>query len=150
MLKPETARWLQWARCFRSRPSTRGRWRSTRRGQAGASEADGADGGVHLTGGVAATGGTQGGQTALEWLLVSSEGAATAEWAERIVGWYEQRWEIEEYFRLLKTGTWIEDRRLREADALVKWLAFDAIMAWQVFSLARHARDARRRRRRTC
>ncbi|MXY70035.1 MAG: IS4 family transposase [Acidobacteriia bacterium] len=82
------------------------------------------------------------GQPALEWLLVSSEGAATAEWAERIVGWYEQRWAIEEYFRLLKTGTRIEDRRLREADALVKCLAFDAITAWQVFSLARHARDA--------
>ena len=58
------------------------------------------------------------------------------------MGWYEQRWAIEEYFRLLKTGTRIEDRRLREADALVKGLAFDAITAWQVFSLARHARDA--------
>ena len=82
------------------------------------------------------------GQAALKWLLVSSEGATTAEWAERIVGWYEQRWAIEEYFRPLKTGTRIEDRRLREADALVKCLAFDAITAWQVFSLARHARDA--------
>ena len=30
---------------------------------------------------------------------------ATAEWAERLVGWYERRWAIEEYFRLLKTGT---------------------------------------------
>ena len=82
------------------------------------------------------------GQKALEWLLVSSEGGPTAEWAERIVGWYEMRWGIEEYFRLLKTGARIEDRRLREADALVKCLAFDAITAWQVFSLARHARDA--------
>ena len=82
------------------------------------------------------------GQEPLEWLLVSSEGSPTAEWAERIVGWYEARWGIEEYFRLLKTGTRIEDRRLREADALVKCLAFDAITAWQVFSLARQARDA--------
>ena len=82
------------------------------------------------------------GQAALEWLLVSSEGEPTAEWAERIVGWYEKRWGIEEYFRLLKTGTRIEDRRLREADALVKCLVFDAITAWQVFSLARYARDA--------
>ena len=82
------------------------------------------------------------GQAALKWLLVSSEGAATAEWAERIVGWYEQRWATEEYFRLLKTGAQIKDRQLREADALVKCSAFDAITAWQVFSLARHARDA--------
>ena len=82
------------------------------------------------------------GQATMEWLLVSSEGAATAEWAERTVGWHEQRWAIEEYFRLLKTGTRIEARRLREADALVKCLAFDAITAWHVLSLARHARDA--------
>ena len=32
------------------------------------------------------------GQAPLEWLLVSSEGGPTAEWAERIVGWYEARW----------------------------------------------------------
>ena len=78
----------------------------------------------------------------LEWLLVSSEGAPTAEWAERIVGWYEARWGIEEYFRVLKSGTRIEDRRLQETDALVKCLAFDAITAWRVCSLDRYARDA--------
>ena len=51
------------------------------------------------------------GHEPLEWLLVSSEGGPTAEWAERIVGWYEARWGIEEYFRVLKSGTRIEDRR---------------------------------------
>ena len=82
------------------------------------------------------------GQEALEWLLVSSEGGPTAGWAERIVGWYEQSWGSAECFRLLQTGTRIEDRRLREVDALVNGQVFDAITAWQVFSLARHARDA--------
>ena len=82
------------------------------------------------------------GEEGLEWLLLSSEGAATAQWAERIVSWYERRWGIEEYFRLLKTGTRIEDRRLRDAEALGKCLVFDAITAWRVFSLERYARDA--------
>ena len=82
------------------------------------------------------------GHQPLEWLLVSSEGGPTAEWAERIVGWYEARWGIEEYFRVLKSGTRIADRRLQEADALVKCLAFDAVTAWRVFSLDRYARDA--------
>ena len=82
------------------------------------------------------------GHQPLEWLLVSSEGGPTAEWAERIVGWYEARWGIEEYFRVLKSGTRVEDRRLQEADALVKCLAFDAVTAWRVFSLDRYARDA--------
>ena len=44
-----------------------------------------------------------------------------------MVSWYERRWGIEEYFRLLKTGTRIEDRRLRDAEALGKCLVFDAI-----------------------
>ena len=73
---------------------------------------------------------------------MSSEGAATAEWAERIVGWYEARWGIVEYFRVLKSGARIEDRRLRKADAPEKCLAFDAITAWRVFSLERYVRDA--------
>ena len=82
------------------------------------------------------------GEEALEWLLLSSEGGRTAQWAERIVTWYERRWAIEEYFRLLKMGTRIEDRRLRDAAALGKCLVFDAITAWRVFSLDRYARDA--------
>ena len=82
------------------------------------------------------------GQQALEWLLLCSEGQRTAQWAERIVGRYEQRWAIEEYFRLLKMGTRIEDRRLRDAAALGKCLVFDAITAWRVFSLDRYARGA--------
>ncbi len=82
------------------------------------------------------------GETPLEWLLVSSEGGPTAEWAERIVGWYEARWGVEEYFKVLKSGARIEDRKLRDADALAKCLAFDAVTAWRVFSLDRYARDA--------
>ena len=58
------------------------------------------------------------------------------------MSWYERRWGIEEYFRLLKTGTRIEDRRLRDAEALGKCLVFDAITAWRVFNLDRYARDA--------
>ena len=42
---------------------------------------------------------------------------------------------------MLKRGARVEDRRLQEADALVKCLAFDAITAWRVFSLDRYARD---------
>ncbi len=82
------------------------------------------------------------GEEALDWLLLSSEGQRTAQWAERLASWYERRWSIEEYFRLLKSGTRIEDRRLHSASALCKCLAFDAITAWRVFSMERYARDA--------
>ena len=82
------------------------------------------------------------GEKPLEWWLTSTVGGPSESWARRIVGWYEARWGIEEFFRVLKSGMRIEDRRLRTADALKKCLVFDAVTAWQVFSLARYARDA--------
>ena len=82
------------------------------------------------------------GEEPLEWLLLSTLGGLQRRWARRIVRWYEAHWRIEEFFRVLKSCARIEDRRLRTAQALQKCLAFDAITAWQVFSLARYARDA--------
>ncbi len=76
----------------------------------------------------------------LNWLLVSSEGEADARSADRIRQWYEKRWSIEEFFRVLKTGTRIEDRRFDQAADLLKCLAFDAVAAWRVLDLQRVAR----------
>ena len=81
------------------------------------------------------------GKEPLHWVLLTTEGSADAETARTIVDWYERRWTIEEYFRVLKTGTRVEDRRLDHADDLRKCLAFDAITACHVFDLERMARD---------
>ena len=61
--------------------------------------------------------------------------------ARTVADLYRHRWKIEFLFRVLKTGARIEDRRLREADALVRCFAFDAVTAWRVFSLQWYARD---------
>ena len=53
---------------------------------------------------------------------------------------YRRRWVIEAYFKVLKSGARIEERRLDHADDLRKCLAFDAITAWRVFDLDRLAR----------
>ncbi len=82
------------------------------------------------------------GREPLEWLLLASYGQPTARDALRIAAHYENRWGIEEYFRVLKSGMRIEDRRLRTAESLGKCLAFDAIDAWRMFELDRYARDA--------
>ena len=81
------------------------------------------------------------GKDPLNWLLLSSEGSADAETAQTVVSCYERRWTIEEYFRVLKTGTRVVDRKLDHADDLRKCLAFDAITACYVFDLERMARD---------
>ena len=79
------------------------------------------------------------GKAPLNWLLLSSERSADAETAHTVVTWYERRWTVEEYFRVLKTGTRVEDRKLEHADDLRKCLAFDAITACYVFDLERMA-----------
>ncbi|MDE0578390.1 MAG: IS4 family transposase [bacterium] len=77
----------------------------------------------------------------LHWVLLSTEEAADAQTAKTVVGWYERRWTIEQYFRVLKSGTRIEDRQFDHADDLRKCLAFDVITAVHVFDLERMARD---------
>ena len=60
----------------------------------------------------------------LDWMLLTTQGEAL-----ETVARYERRWLIEEFFRVLKGATRIEDRRLDEADDLGKCLAVDAITA---------------------
>ena len=68
----------------------------------------------------------------LRWLLLCTEGEATADNALRILHWYRRRWVVEEFFRVLKSGIRIEERRFDEVKDLLKCLAFDAITAWRV------------------
>ena len=82
------------------------------------------------------------GEDPLEWLLLTSEGQPGKADALRAVQRYENRWGIEEFFRVLKSGMRIEDRQLRTAESLQRCLAFDAVNAWRVFELQRYARDA--------
>ena len=84
---------------------------------------------------------TRSGKKPLHWLLMATVGEADAKTAQRLVGWYQKRWVSEEYFRALKSGTHIKNRKLNEADELRKCLAFDAITAWRVGELEWQARN---------
>ena len=80
------------------------------------------------------------GHEPLNWFLLCSEGEADSDNAARIVGWYEKRWGIEEYFRVVKSGCQVEKRQFDDAEDMLKCLAFDAITAWRVFDLHRMAK----------
>ncbi len=82
------------------------------------------------------------GRDPLDWMLLTTEGDVTADDALKTVSFYERRWWIEEYFKALKVGTRIKDRRLNQADDLRKCLAFDAITACRVMTVERLARSA--------
>jgi len=89
--------------------------------------------------------GTAGDDEPLHWLLLTTErpaeGEADAVHAAAVLDWYRKRWTIETWFRTLKTGTRIKDRRLDRADDLRKCLAFDAITAVHVADLTVLARE---------
>jgi hypothetical protein len=77
----------------------------------------------------------------LHWYLLTTHAIGDAAAAWRIVGWYKQRWAIEQLFRILKTqGLQVEDSRIETADRLLKLTAIAAKAAAMTLQLVQ-ARD---------
>ena len=75
------------------------------------------------------------GQDPISWLLLTSETVTTAQDAVTVVGWYMCRWQIEIFFRILKSGCKIEELQLEHVDRIEVALAFYCIIAWRVLWL---------------
>lgn len=83
--------------------------------------------------------------TPVEWLLLTTVPVRSAEDALQRVEWYCQRWQIEIWHKILKSGCHIEQRRLKNADRLLACLALYVIIACRLHwltHLARHDPDA--------
>ncbi len=74
-------------------------------------------------------------ETAVEWILWTTEPIDTVAQVWRIVDIYRARWVIEEFFKALKTGCSFEDRQLESADALLRALALTIPVAWRLLLL---------------
>jgi len=60
-------------------------------------------------------------EDAIDWTLLTTHEVNTTEDAELIVGWYKQRWQIEQLFRTLKSqGLDIESSQLETEASLTK------------------------------
>lgn len=75
------------------------------------------------------------GVEAIEWLLLTNLEVSSAEDAREKVQWYVCRWQIEVYFRILKSGCRVEQLQLQERDRLEVALALYMIIAWRVLYL---------------
>jgi len=71
----------------------------------------------------------------IEWLLLTNLEVASSEEAQEKVQWYVCRWQIEIYFRILKSGCRVEELQLQERDRLEVALALYMIIAWRVLYL---------------
>ncbi len=70
---------------------------------------------------------------AIEWKLITDLPVATRAAAIEKLRWYAQRWKIEVFHKILKSGYRAEDARLRTAERLVRLIAVFCILGWRVF-----------------
>ena len=75
------------------------------------------------------------GVTPLDWLLLTNLAPHSFEEAVERIRWYRCRWQIEVYFKVLKSGCKVEDCRLATADRLLRFLTLCCIIAWRLYWL---------------
>lgn len=80
------------------------------------------------------------GEPPIKWVLLTSIEIETLEQAQKVIGHYLGRWQIEVFFRTLKTGCRIEQILLKKAQALQACIALYGIVAWRLNYLTEHAR----------
>jgi hypothetical protein len=81
------------------------------------------------------------GEEPVEWLLLSNLPVETPEQAIEKLTWYLCRWQIEIYFKVLKSGCRVEELQLETRERLEPALALYMIIAWRVLYLTKLGRD---------
>ena len=71
----------------------------------------------------------------VRWVLLTSECVETVAQAQQVIGYYAQRWAIEEYHKALKTGCRVEERYYETAERLERITGLLAIVAVQLLKL---------------
>lgn len=77
------------------------------------------------------------GQEPFTWLLYTSLSIDTPADIERVLGYYFARWEIELFFKVLKSGCTVERLYLQTADRLLNALACYWLIAWRLLYCTR-------------
>lgn len=72
------------------------------------------------------------GRERIRWTLVTNLPVKTQEDALTVLDWYKQRWKIEMYFKILKSGFKAEESKLRTAERLSRLISIFCILAWRI------------------
>ncbi len=81
------------------------------------------------------------GEEPVTWVLLTNLPVTTAEQAIEKIQWYLCRWQIEIYFRILKSGCAVEKLQLECIERLRPALALYMIVAWRVLYLTMLGRE---------
>jgi len=75
------------------------------------------------------------GEDPVRWHLLTTLDVRDADAAAETVGFYLQRWRIEDWFRVLKSGCRVEFLLFRAAERLRRAIAVNAVIAWRVMAM---------------
>jgi hypothetical protein len=81
------------------------------------------------------------GDEPVEWLLVTTLSIASMEQVRAIIQYYTVRFLIEVFFRVLKSGCRVEERRFTHIDRLLPCVAVYMIVAWRTLMVCRLGRS---------
>lgn len=81
------------------------------------------------------------GEEPVEWLLLTNLPLDTVEQVRRVIQYYCVRWMIEVFFRVLKSGCRVEERRFEQVDRLLSCLGVYLIVAWRTLYTCRLGRS---------
>lgn len=81
------------------------------------------------------------GEEPVEWMLLTSLPIGDSDEVRQVIQYYCVRWMIEVFFRVLKSGCRVEERRFEELDRLLNCLAVYLIVAWRTLYVCRLGRS---------
>jgi hypothetical protein len=68
-----------------------------------------------------------------DWKLLTDLPVRSRQEAIEKIQWYAQRWKIETFHKILKSGCKVEESKLRAAERLVNLVAVLCILGWRIF-----------------
>lgn len=77
----------------------------------------------------------------IRWVLLTDIKIETLEDAVKIVKWYAQRWKIERFHYVLKSGCNIDDLQLGTGERLENIIAIYSIIAWKILFMTYGSRE---------
>lgn len=72
------------------------------------------------------------GKDAVEWLILTTLEVKKFDEAVKVIDYYLCRWQIEIYFKVLKSGCKVENLQLEKAERLKRCLSIYMIIAWRI------------------
>ncbi len=71
----------------------------------------------------------------VRWHLLTTLDVRDSDAAAETVGYHLQRWRVDDFFRVLKSGCRVEHLLFRTADRLQRAIAINAVIAWRIMTM---------------